>query len=55
MRMTRWPALRIMPQEIEARSNAELRRIMLEALGFEKHLAARNARPAARLPAWDIL
>lgn len=35
---------RLTPESIEAERNAELRRVMLEAYGFERYLAARDAR-----------
>jgi hypothetical protein len=38
---------RLSPDAIERESNAELRRVMLEAFGFERYLAARQARVIA--------
>lgn len=38
---------RIRPEAIEAEANAELRRVMLEIYGFDRYLAARNAKVVA--------
>jgi hypothetical protein len=35
------------PEKIESERNAEIRRVMLEAYGFERYLAARNPRVVA--------